>query len=329
MANRVAPLLIVAVLGAASAALAEPAPSTTVAPVTVQAAPTPKAIQQQSRSFVQSYGAASNPEIGQIGRWHDPVCVQVEGLAPEQAAVIKARIESVARAVGLPAPWDKGAGCKANVEIVFSDQPQAVMDVVAKRHEKMLGYHHPLETNRLKTVTHPIQAWYETVTHGEGPNGGLLFAFRDTDGHIIPPNEVPGITLDRETLDDPDKPSPTGCGDSHFSACLKSRFDNVFMVADSRAMEGKDLGVVADYMVMLALSKPRALDGCNALPSVIDVLAKSACPGRDPPNGLTPADAAYLTALYASDPEGRKWTEQDDIAGRMTNILVKANASAR
>jgi hypothetical protein len=334
MLNRFAPVLLASVLCSASAfaqpaptPAAKDAPSTTVAPVTVTAAAKPKVIEKQSHSFVQSYAAAPNPEIDQISRWHDPVCVQVEGLVPQQAAVIKARIESVAKAVGLP---PARPGCIANIEIVFSDQPQAVMDGVAKRHESLLGYHARLETNRLKTVTHPIQAWYQTATRGEGPNGGLVGAIlKDSDGNGIPPNQMAGVTLERETLDGPDSIPPTGCGDSHFSSCLKSLFKNVFIVADSKAMQGKDLGLVADDMVMLALSQPRSLDGCNAMSSVIDVFAKSACPGRDPPDGLTPADAAYLTALYASDPEGKKTAAQDDIARRMAKMLVPAGAVAR
>jgi hypothetical protein len=334
MANRLASVLFASVLSSApAAALAQPAsaPSTTISPLTVQAAPTPKAIQQQSRSFVQSYAAAPNPEIDQIGRWHDGVCVQVEGLVPAQAAVIKARIESVARAVGLPAAR---TGCKANVEIVFSDKPQSVIDGVAKRRESLLGYHHPIDTNRLKTVTHPIQAWYQTATRGEGPNAGLAFANLTNRSHDVDPAEpvldagYPGQTFDDETVDDPRNTTPTGCADSHFSSCLKSVFRNVFMVADSKAMEGRDLGLVADDMVMLALSQPRSLEGCNALPSVIDRFAKSACPGRDPPDGLTPADAAYLTALYASDPEGKKRGEQGDIAGRMAAMLIPASTAA-
>jgi hypothetical protein len=329
-----APVLCCAAWIVATAALAQPAPApdapaTTVAPLTVTAAApsTPKVIEKKSRSFVQSYAAAPNPEIDQISRWHDPVCVQVEGLVPAQAAVIKARIESVAKAVGLPAAR---ANCTANVEIVFTDKPQAVIDGVAKRRESLLGYHHPIETNRLKTVTHPIQAWYQTATRGEGPNGGLAGAIlKDADGNGIPPNQMAGATMERETVDDPRNTIPTGCGDSHFSSCLKSLFRNVFMVADSKAMEGKELGLVADDMAMLALSQPRSLEGCNTLPSVIDVFAKAACGDRDPPDGLTPADAAYLTALYASDPEGKKRDEQGDIAGRMAAILAKAQGAAR
>jgi hypothetical protein len=325
MPNQFVSFLIASVLGSASAsALAQPAsvpavkaaPSTTVSPVTVQAAPTPKAIEEQTHTFVQNYAASPNPEIDQIGRWHDPVCVEVVGLPQaDQAAVIKARIENVAKAVGLPAAR---AGCRANIEIVFTDQPQRMMDIVAQRRQQVLGYSHRHETNRLKAVTHPIQAWYITATRGEGAeNAPLIFGGLEqyTQRYL-------------NVIDDPDTPPPTACGDSRFTACLKSAFSNVFIVADSKALEGKETGLMADYMVMLALSQPRSLDGCNALQSVIDLLSKSVCPGRDPPNGLTPADAAYLTALYSADLEAKKAGEQSDIAGRMAKILFPANLAA-
>jgi len=131
-------------------------------------------------------------------------------------------------------------------------------------------------------------------------------------------------------IDDPENGAPVGCGDAPpFTGCYESWIENVLIVADSKALEGKDLGLAADYIAMLALSKPRSQDGCSALASVIDAFAKSACPGRDAPDGLTPADAAYLTALYAADPGVRKTFEQADIARRMAAILIKANVVAR
>jgi len=337
MPNRFASILIAALLcSAAAAALAQPASAPAakeapaVAPVTVtgQALPPRKVIEKQSSDFVQHVAGAGNPEIDQITHWREPVCAQVEGLVPEQAALIKARIESVAQAVGLKAAWAKGGDCRANVEIVFSDQPQAVMDIVAKRHEDLLGYYHVHDRDRLKRVTRPIQSWYVTATRvGATCGPALAFAtLKDAGGMPVINGGFPGATSVEETVDDPESVGPIGCGDaSRFTALYTSAFHNVFMVADSRALEGKDLGLVADYMTMLALSKPRSLDGCNALPSVIDRFAPSSCPVRDPPDGLTPADAAYLTALYASDPESRKAFEQSDITRRMAAILIKAS----
>ena len=325
----------------AVAALAQAPSSTTVAPLTVEGA-TPKTIASQARAFVQSKATAPNPEIGQISRWHTPVCVQVEGLAQtSQAKVIKDRIESVAQAVGLPSPWG-GANCRANVEIVFSDDPQGTMNLVAKRHEDFLGYYHRTERDRLKTVSHTIQAWYKTSTRGAGNNAGLAFAefgpvtkATPTVASGPPPEmpyvaDFPGRTGGNVTIDDPDGKTPTGCGDSpHFTACLTSEFENVFIVADAKALRGKNLGLAAEYMVLLALSQPRSLDGCTPLPSILDALARSACPGRDPPDGLTPADSAWLTALYGSDAEAKGDGERSDIANRMADILIKASTAAK
>ena len=330
MPNRFASVLMICALGSvAAAALAQPAaaPSTTVAPVTVTAAPQPKVIQKEAHSFVQTYAAVPNPELDQIGRWRDPVCVQVVGLPQaDQAALIKARIESVAQAVGVPAAR---GGCKANVEVVFTDQPQRTLDIVAKRQEHLLGYYHHERTNSLKTVTHPIQAWYVTATRGIGVNtaGLALSQMKDAAGNPVTDGDFPGLKAQIETVDDPLSGGPTGCAGSRVTECLRSVFHNVFIVADSKTLEGKDVGLVADDLVMLALSQPKSLDGCTALPSVIDVFAKAPCPGRDPPDGLTPADAAYLTALYSADLEAGKAFELGDISGRMAKILIKANAA--
>ena len=45
-------------------------------------------------------------------------------------------------------------------------------------------------------------------------------------------------------------------------------------------------------------------------------------------DGLTPADAAYLTALYATDPEAKKMAQESDITARMTKMLTAAPSRA-
>jgi hypothetical protein len=314
MPNRLAPLLAASALAlTAGAALAQsappqatpakPAPSP-LAPVTVEAPAPPKVVELRSYHFVEKNVAIGNPELEQIARWRDPVCVQVSGLIDRQSEAIQARVADVAQAVGLRV---RAAGCKANVEIVFTDQPQAVMDTVWKRREYVLGYYHRHDGVRLKKVTRPIQAWRITATLGDhgGPDGP-------------------------EIIDDQDNRPPDGCGISHnFTSCLQGVFKNVFVVVDNKFLGDNSLGLVTDYLAMVALAAPNSLDGCNELPSVIDLFAKAGCPGRDAPDGLTPADASYLTALYSADPEQKAWVERSDIAGRMAKILIKANAVAK
>ncbi len=313
MLMRLRAVLACAACMTATIAMAEGAP-TVMAPVTIRP-PSQATIERQSYSFVRNHVTAQNPEVGQIGRWYDPVCVAVVGLPqPEQAAAIKARIESVAQAVGGPKP---AKTCSANVEIVFSAEPQRVMDMVADRRDYLLGYYHAHLANQLKRVTHPIQSWYVTATVGSDPAAAVLAM----NGMSRYAQQHGGM------VDDPDVMGPAGCAASHFTSCLQSEFANVFIVADSKALEGKELGLVADYMVMLALSDPRSLDVCNGFASVIDLFAKPGCDHPDP-DGLTPADAAYLTSLYKSDLRAKRWGEQGEISLRMTRMLLKANPEA-
>ena len=240
MPDRLACMLIVVVLGSAPVAAAQPAspapasaaPPASMGAVTVVAPASPKTIRQQTHAFVQGYAAAQNPEIDQIGRWRDPVCVEVMGLSQaSQAAMIEARIESVAQAVGLPAARP---GCKANVQIAFTDQPQRMMDAVAQHRQRLLGYDHLHDRDRLKQVYRPIQSWYVTATTGDGRGGAVLAGV----GFSQPLTEV---------LDDPTVRPPNGCADSRIGArCLESKLKNVFVLADSKALDGEPLGLVAD-----------------------------------------------------------------------------------
>jgi hypothetical protein len=317
-------------LAAGLCAFALPAAAQPVAPVTVQGTAAPAVVNKQASRFVQSHAAAANPEINQIGRWHEAVCVHVTGLIPAQAADVAARIADVANSVGLKVLMP---GCKSNVEIVFTDQPQRLLDTVP---DQYLGFHYQTNARKVRTVTHPIQAWYATATVGAGGATGL--AFGGGDGKQSDPanpaetvanyGQIQGVQLSLETVDSPNNTAPVGCADApHFTACLRSMFRNVLIVVDTHAIVGKDLGPVTDYLTMLALSQPKSLDGCNDLASVVDMFAKSDCPGRGRPDGLTPGDAAYLTALYASDPEAKMPLAQGDIAGRMAKILINARTA--
>jgi hypothetical protein len=296
-----------------------------VSSLTVPSAPTPQTIKKQTYSFVRSYAAATN-RINQIGRWHEAVCVEVIGLpVVAQALRITSRIQTLAHDLGLPATPDH---CQQNVEILFTDQPQEAMDILAKINEPALGYFHRQHLQQLKTVSHPMQAWYVTSSRGDGSVNIAALEYANSRSSAMQNSfDFANVQGHRDGIDDPNSSLPTGCL-SYFTSCYKNRLVNVFIVADTKALEGSRLGLIADELAMLALSQPKSLDGCNELPSVIDRFATSACPGRDPPDGLTPADTAYLKALYTSDLSMFKATEQIDIAARMAKILIKANVDA-
>jgi hypothetical protein len=331
MPSLYAPLLIASAVALAAGAAQAQSASTALPGVTVEGAAKPKVIEQQARRFTETF-AAPTVKIGQVARWHEPVCVQVEGVIPAQADQIKARVEEVAKDVGVPV---EKPGCASNIQIVFTSEPQGLIEKVAKRDERLLGFHYREDLKKVKAVTRPIQSWYETATQrGGGNRGGIAFAkATDATGQPIT-NPGTGVLPGQaagggDGVDSPDSLLPIACGDNpHFTSCLRSLFRNVLVVVDSRALQGKDLAAVADYVSLLALAQPRSLDGCNSLASIVDMLAKTACPGRDPPDGLTSADAAYLTALYNIDPDAKMIGQLDDLSGRMAKILIGARPSA-
>jgi hypothetical protein len=119
----------------------------------------------------------------------------------------------------------------------------------------------------------------------------------------------------------------TGCADSRFSICLSSEFQHVLVIVDTNRVKDLPTGVLADYVTMLSLSQPKSLDGCNVLPSVVDLFSKACADVAM--DGLTRTDVAYLTALYKTDLEARKAGQQTDIAGRMADMLLKARVADR
>src|SRR6185312_13663413 len=128
--------------------------------------------------------------------------------------------------------------------------------------ESVLDYYHhpfwPFPMERPAGADRPIKAWYGMVYDFAGGAGGRGLGAN------------PGA---------------------------RQKLALAIVVVDPARTQDLSLDTVSDYVAVLALSQPRALDRCNVLPSITDLYA-GACPGRSTPAGLTAADAAYLRALY-------------------------------
>src|SRR6185437_10294108 len=300
MPNRVAWLLTASVLACAAvraamaaepaAAPASPAPaqpavapagdSTTVKGVTVEA-PTAKTLQRFQAQVGQFVHSQARPGIGpvrQITQWSDPICPSTTGLTQAMDDFVSKRIVEVARRVGAPGK----AQCReADVLVLFTTQPQQLMDDVRDHHAQLLGYHFNGETKALATFEPPIKSWYVTST---SINRGVV-------------KNDPDWTLTDEAY----RHFPQGfCLD--MSQCrmlpkIKSRFHLALVVVDAGRTEGKAIGAVADEIAMTVLSRAGPRQGCSPLPSVMDVL-DPACPDNESVQALTAYDEAFLKALY-------------------------------
>ena len=219
----------------------------------------------------------SSAVAGKIARWERiAICPVVVGLKPEFLTFITARIRAVARDIG--APVDTSPQCRPNIRIVFTTTPQALLDNVRENHSGLLGYTRTnREADRVAQVIHPIQGWYRTQTVGDR---GV--AKRDV--------RVIGMCIDVLSVD---------CPNAFHSEALrvgnniKSRFEDVTIVADPVKLGDPEMGALGDLIAMLALSQPQLGKGCQN--SVLDLIAK-ACP--NPPSGFSAMDMSYLRSLY-------------------------------
>ena len=261
--------------------------------------------------------AARDRKTGLLVRGpHTGVCPITLGLSPAFNAFVTARIVAVAREAG--GPVQAAAGCRPNVEVVFTDAPQDLLDGMVKQTRgQILGFHFLFEERALARVTRPIQAWYATGTVSTTPADAThLVETGGPDGlQAYKPPQTPGpggVVLDQAYWEDP----YSGTG-SHLHPPHSSELMNVLIVADTGKLDGHEIGPIADYIAMLSLSQPRSLDACNTLPSILDMMA-SGCAGRPAPQALTDSDAAFLKALYASDistsPEGARYRIEHGMA---------------
>lgn len=166
---------LIALAGAALAQTPPPAsqPSTTVSGVTVQGqGKAPATFHDrfvESLNFVTSRGQPAH--LGQLARWVVPVCPVTVGLSPAMNALVSERVKALDFKVGAPQSR-RPRLCKANIEILFTDKPQALIDLVARKRNDLLGFHYISQQQAVTRVTRPIQAWYLTETVGGG-NGSL------------------------------------------------------------------------------------------------------------------------------------------------------------
>ena len=234
-------------------------------------------------NFVYAHAKLA-PKIDQLSRWTVPVCPEVQNLPAGYAAFITKRILEVAKGAGAPVR----DGCRKDIEIIFTSDPQALMDTVAEKQPKLLGYHYVHQTKALAEVTKPIQAWYVTATS----------------------NRVESY------MDDPYHSAPAGTPGSRISHGQLSIFDEVLIVADAKKVAGYPVGQIADYLAMLSLSEAEAPGNCVELPSILDLIA-SDCPAAQKPQALTDADKSYLMGLYAMDPDEIGSLQKSAIANHM------------
>ena len=235
------------------------------------------------------------------------LCPVTLGLPPAFDDFVTRRIIEVAKQIG--AAVEPPGKCHLNVEVLFTSQPQILIDALAERTRgEILGFHFVGEKQALIRMTRPVQAWYITGTAGDSRSPDKRL---DLDGTVS--SDHSQVRVDQAYGGGLD----TGTG-SHVPPRNRSQFINVLIVADAGKLAGREIGPIADYVAMLALSQAQTLDACGALPSILDLMA-TGCPSHQ---ALTDSDLAFLKALYAADLSASSAAARAKVAHEMAKDMT-------
>jgi hypothetical protein len=291
-------ILIGVLLAFSHAAYAQISPSEsavkTTESVTVTAAGSSK---EQIERFVQQYAAAS-ARLDRLARWENVICPVTLGLPVDQNQAVSTRIREIAAMVGA-GKTPKGH-CSPRIIVIFTAQPQDVMDAIKRDYPRLLGRHYYSQTERVSRMAHPAQAWYGTAT-------------RDTRGYVASDTDGHGEPAGGQTF------SSTGL--TAFDG-LSSRFQSVLVVVDLNDAAGHQLAALSDYVAMLALSQTQASDTCQPLSSITNLLSKN-CNPSDKSGSITDMDIAYLKALYSTSPTSSFHSQKSQISTQIEQSLGK------
>jgi len=308
----VAALLTVTIL----AARAEP-PVPAQENVTVTATKSREVVEK----FVKAF-AAPTKLSGKIARWESGICPVTVGQPAQVTALVTQHVKEIAAAVG--APISSLKSCTPNIQIVFTTTPQALLNNVRKDDPDYLGYATSNEQrDALAAVTRPIQAWYLTETIDldgmkkidSGKRLGTGITMSNFSAFSLPSSI--GINRDPIYLPDATYARVTG---NRINDGVRTGFNHILIAVDSGKLGGKRFGPLADYIAMLALTQLNALDTCQQLPSIVNILAPNCDQNVD---GITQTDLAYLHGLYAMGSDKSLVFQQNDIADTMTVALSK------
>ncbi len=264
--------------------------------------------------------------VGNMARWMREICPVTMGLGDTYAKYVTRRIRDIASAVGAPVNADPA--CKPNIEVVFTTTPQALLDSVRKSGPVFLGYHdNSSQAEALAKVTHPIQSWYttESLDYDGSPQIDRGACNRGTEINILQMQSSGGNLQDAQviiTLTLPCAVMMHSSG-SRLNNGYDSGFYNVLIVAEPAKLFDHEVGSLADYIAMLALSQPTSPDSCQELPSISNLLAKgcTAAAGK-----ITDGDLAFLRGLYNA-PRGYSLAgQQGGIRYEMKKTLVTDKA---
>ncbi|MBE1527586.1 hypothetical protein GGC65_002042 [Sphingopyxis sp. OAS728] len=209
-------------------------------------------------------------QLKPLARWTDPVCPRTVGVDDAVAAIVNARVRSVATAAGAPvAPTD----CQANIVIAFSADGRGLARAVRRKAPDQFAELAPVARDRVLDGTGAIRWWY--TTRDESRDGMPISDFY--------------VKLYNSSI---------------VSTQVVRALQSATVVIDVEQAEGTPLDAVASYAAMVALAEFRS----NPPPPKESILALF--DGETERRELSNHDAALLRGIYTVPPDREAYQQR-------------------
>lgn len=300
-----------ALLSAAAPAAAQQPPPGDDEIVVLGVRPTRDAV----RGFVDQIATASRAQ-NQLSLWDRRICPGVAGLRTRYAQFLIDRTAQRAFEVDL----DIGEpGCRANILIVVSPDPDAVARDLYENHASALGY-----LSQRGRVTRGREALRETFLNSDAPVRWwhVSHATSASGADIREPSPGGGCQGrggNEFALMRCQRTNWMGGGASRLRGATRQDFGAAFIIVDARRLDSIDFdwGALADYVAMVALAQLDAEADTSNYPTILNLFAE-----RSTVRAFTDWDVAYLRGLYSATPNAATvGRHEGEIARRMNRDL--------
>ncbi len=292
-------------------------------------APSRDQIESSARAYATSIVAVGGND--QAPRWGDDLCASVTGLSQAEAQTIIDHVALRAREVGVTAA---GAGCRPNLLIVFTpDSDRFAREIVEQRRD-LLGYYSGSQAVTLgrdaldgfASRSRPIRWWHVAYTvTADGARVGETNLESDAGAEAAV--ATPGGDAGAPGAGDVAAGSVYGVEGQRATRSRGSRagalsntgleFGFALVIVDTRRIEGKPAGAVADYVAMASLLQLNAEADMSGHSSVLNLFRDGGGP-----DGMTSWDHAYLRALYGTRRNASGSRQRSDIVRSMAGALA-------
>lgn len=220
-------------------------------------------------TYIKSVSTLSSD--GQISRRSNRLCPLVAGAPAEVNTYVTARLREVGREVGVQFEQKM---CQPNLLVLFSREPEAMLRQARERRKINFEPASPIQIQRFLDDRRPVRWWHSVVFIP------ALGAFA-LDGDI----EGAGQSV--------------RAGGSNIVSATRSVIRGSLIVVDASQTDGVEIGALADYLTLVALSDIKPDVDLSGYASILNLFSTAAS-DDDASSRLTAMDMAYLRGVYGA-----------------------------